>query len=89
MSAEADTVKLGPAVKMAIEIGPLVAFFLANARAGIFCRHRGLHGGGGAGARRQLVADPAGRAPADRHFGLRRWCSGCSRWRCRTTCSSR
>ena len=36
MSAEADTVKLGPAVKMAIEIGPLVAFFLANARAGIF-----------------------------------------------------
>lgn len=36
MSAEADTVKLAPAVKMAIEIGPLVAFFLANAKAGIF-----------------------------------------------------
>jgi len=36
MSAGADTVKLAPAVKMAIEIGPLVAFFLANAKAGIF-----------------------------------------------------
>jgi intracellular septation protein len=37
MSVEqAETIKLSPAVKMAIEIGPLVAFFLANAKAGIF-----------------------------------------------------
>ena len=36
MSAEATTVKLSPVVKMLIEIGPLVAFFLANARGGIF-----------------------------------------------------
>jgi intracellular septation protein len=36
MSVQAETVKLSPAVKMLIEIGPLVAFFLANARGGIF-----------------------------------------------------
>lgn len=36
MSVQAATIKLSPAVKMAIEIGPLAAFFLANARAGIF-----------------------------------------------------
>ena len=36
MTAQADTVKLSPTVKMMIEIGPLVAFFLANARGGIF-----------------------------------------------------
>ena len=36
MSAQAEAVKLNPAAKMLIEIGPLVAFFLANARGGIF-----------------------------------------------------
>jgi len=33
---QAETSKLNPAVKMAIEIGPLAAFFLANAKGGIF-----------------------------------------------------
>jgi intracellular septation protein len=31
-----DAPKLSPTVKMLIEMGPLVAFFIANARAGIF-----------------------------------------------------
>jgi intracellular septation protein len=33
---QSETSKLNPAVKMAIEIGPLAAFFLANAKGGIF-----------------------------------------------------
>ena len=42
----AEKRQLNPALKLALDIGPLVLFFVANSRFGIFARHRGVHGGG-------------------------------------------
>ena len=63
--------QLNPILKLALDIGPLVLFFAANAQIRHFRRYRLLHGGGADRARRRLRADPARRAHAAGHRGDR------------------
>ena len=43
--------QLNPFVKLALDIGPLILFFVVNGQGRHFRRHRRLHGGGGGRAR--------------------------------------
>ena len=51
--------KLNPYLKLALDIGPLLLFFVANSRFGIFAGTGGLHGRGGGRARHLLCDDAA------------------------------
>ena len=46
-------------LKLALDFGPLILFFIANARVRHFRRDRRVHGGGAGRARGVLRADPA------------------------------
>ena len=59
---------LNPALKLALDLGPLVLFFFANSRYGIFAATATFMVAVLAGARRFLCADPP---PADHAGGHR------------------
>ena len=63
----ADRKAENPWLKLALELGPLLVFFFANGRFGIFVATRGLHGGNGSGADRILADQSAARHHAAGH----------------------